>query len=238
VQRLHPSRSYLAPAGPKGKRKIVLTFFLAHGARISFVVRQLSPDCRLVGRFSVRGTKGVNHVPFYGRVGGKVLVPGTYRIAAHAAQTAPVAHVTIIVSDRPNPTLSEVRAARSANVCAGLTLDSALSTGGSAHGGATSASGSPPSVAVLAAGSGDSVSVPEVDSGSVLGTAVTKVGRGIQPLLVALLAIAIVLLGITSLSQPAFLGPRLNDTVARHRLELAATGAAALIAVALVFLLG
>jgi hypothetical protein len=55
--------------------------------------------------------------------------------------------------------------------------------------------------------------------------------------LVALLAIAILLLGLASLPQAAIPEARLNCVLARHRTELAALGAAALVAVVISFLI-
>jgi hypothetical protein len=70
----------------------------------------------------------------------------------------------------------------------------------------------------------------------VLATSVEKTARAIEPLLVALLAASIVLLGLASLPREAVPGPRVHDALARHRLGLAALGTAALVAVALAFL--
>ena len=53
---------------------------------------------------------------------------------------------------------------------------------------------------------------------------------------VALLAASILLLGLASLPREAVPGARMHDTLARHRLGLAALGTAALVAVALAFL--
>ena len=56
-------------------------------------------------------------------------------------------------------------------------------------------------------------------------------------MLVALLALAIVLLGIASLPKLTFVDQRANELLARHRLEIAGLGAAAFIAVVISFLL-
>jgi hypothetical protein len=58
-----------------------------------------------------------------------------------------------------------------------------------------------------------------------------------QPVLVAVLALAIVMLALASLPGFAVPEPRVNEVLARHRLEIAGLGAAALVAVALAFLL-
>jgi hypothetical protein len=72
----------------------------------------------------------------------------------------------------------------------------------------------------------------------VLGTTVVKAARAIQPLLVALLALAIVLLGLASLPRMALPESRTSDLLARHRIEIAGLGAAAFAAVVIGFLLG
>ena len=72
----------------------------------------------------------------------------------------------------------------------------------------------------------------------VLGSSVAETARAIRPLLVVLLAFAILLLGAASLPREAVPDPRMHDLLARHRLEVAALGGAALVAVALAFLLG
>jgi hypothetical protein len=52
------------------------------------------------------------------------------------------------------------------------------------------------------------------------------------------LAVSILLLGIAALPLAAVPEPRVNELLARHRIEIAGVGAAALAAVAVAFLLG
>ena len=52
-----------------------------------------------------------------------------------------------------------------------------------------------------------------------------------------MLALAIVMLGVASLPGPAVPDNRVNDALVRHRVEIAGLGVAALVAVALAFLL-
>jgi hypothetical protein len=72
----------------------------------------------------------------------------------------------------------------------------------------------------------------------VLAASVEKVARAIQPVLVALLALAIMLLAVASLPQAAVPESRANDLLSRHRVEIAGLGAAAFVAVIIAFLLG
>ena len=67
---------------------------------------------------------------------------------------------------------------------------------------------------------------------------VEETARAIRPLLVGLLAVAIVLLGIASLPRVAAPESRAGDLLASHRRELAGVGTAALIAVLITFLAG
>jgi hypothetical protein len=72
----------------------------------------------------------------------------------------------------------------------------------------------------------------------VLGTTAANAARTIQPLLVALLALAIVLLALASLPRMALPESRTSDLLARHRIQIAGLGAAAFAAVLIGFLLG
>jgi uncharacterized membrane protein YciS (DUF1049 family) len=67
---------------------------------------------------------------------------------------------------------------------------------------------------------------------------VQRTVKALQPLLVALLAVAILLLGLGSLPRRALAEPRFNYLLAEHRTEIVALGATALVAVAVAFLLG
>jgi hypothetical protein len=74
------------------------------------------------------------------------------------------------------------------------------------------------------------------DAGGVLASTAEKAEHAIRPALVGLLAVAIALLALASLPRFAVPEPRLNDTLVRHRLEIAGLGAAALVAVVIAFL--
>jgi hypothetical protein len=73
--------------GRKGAARI--TFTLSRPGRVVFVVRGPAPSCRVAGRFSVLGERGVNHVRFTGRVGRRELPVGTYRVTARTRGRAP-----------------------------------------------------------------------------------------------------------------------------------------------------
>jgi hypothetical protein len=95
----------------------------------------------------------------------------------------------------------------------------------------------PPAASQQVAAEGLAPHGPNLHSG-VLASSVEKTARAIRPLLVALLALAILLLGVASLPREAVPELRMHYLLMRHRVELAGLGAAALVAVALAFLLG
>jgi uncharacterized membrane protein (Fun14 family) len=207
----------------------VLTFVLPHRARVDFVVKQLAPVCRIVSRFRVTGRTGVNRLRFPRPTSRLTLDAGTYSISGQTRSGRLVERVTLVVFDRP-PSAVELQAARSANVCS-TPASLASSRTGSTHVGVArtlSPAGRPSaSGAVLS---------PDSGPGGVLGSTAAQAARAIRPILVALLGLAIVLLGIASLPRLAFVDHRVNDVLARHRLEVAALGAAAFVAVLITLL--
>jgi hypothetical protein len=206
---------------------------------VIFTVEQVSPTCRRIGSFSVAGRTGLNRVRFGGRVRRAKLAPGTYRISARTASGRVVRRVTLVVVSGAAPSRAELTSLGTANVCAGSTrkASSTATTGTTGTGGGSAPSLSPPhSPPEINTGGLGLPHPPDINSG-VLGSSVQKVAKAIQPLLVALLAVAIVLLSLASLPRVAF-EPRFNDLLVRHRTEVAALGAAALVAVAVAFLLG
>jgi hypothetical protein len=211
-------------------------------------VTQVSPSCAGIGHFSVVGHAGLNRVRFTGKVHGRRLAPGTYRISIRTASGRVVRRVTlVVVGSSVAPSGDELQALRSANACPDVTTTAQIAfaaapfvSAGVAGGVAGVESTAPlasakvpqnPAAAGLLPTKG-----PNLHSG-VLASSVEKTARAIQPFLVALLALSILLLGTASMPREALPGPRLHDALARHRLELAALGAAALVAVALAFLL-
>jgi hypothetical protein len=86
-------------------------------------------------------------------------------------------------------------------------------------------------------GSAQAVVPPAPSLHGILGSSIAKTARAVRPLLVALLGLAIVLLGVASLPREAVPDPRMHDLLARYRVEVAGLGVAALLAVALELLL-
>ena len=83
-----------------GKRAARITFTLSRPGRVVFVVRGPAPSCRVAGRFSVVGDRGVNHVRFTGKVGRRELPFGTYRVTARTRGRAPSKPVLVAVGER------------------------------------------------------------------------------------------------------------------------------------------
>lgn len=75
-------------------------------------------------------------------------------------------------------------------------------------------------------------------SSATLGATVERAAQAIRPVLVALLALAILLLTVASLPNVAVADPRLANLLTRHRVDIAVVGGAALGAVMIAFLLG
>jgi hypothetical protein len=201
-------------------------------------VAQVAPVCRAIGHFSVRGRQGTNRIPFAGRVGRKDLGPGTYLIVARTRSGRVVQRLTLVVVGNRTPSPAQLRAARAANVCAadsGVISSPGSASAFSKGGNLASASKPSPSGALASAPSKVTASPP---SGAVLGATAAEAANVARPFLVALLMAAIVALGLASLPRVAVAGGRVNELLARHRLEITSVGAAALVAVALSFLIG
>jgi hypothetical protein len=241
VKHFQSSRPWIATTGKQNRRSTILTFVLKRPTRVIFTVKQLAPDCQTVGRFSVRGRAGLNRVRFSGRVGRRELAAGTYRITARTVNGRALQRVTIVVVEGGAPTNAELAALRASNVCSNSSgIASTASTGGSNTGGLSGTdfggfftpNEQPSASGPKSSGSGGAL-------GGVLGSAtVEKTARAIRPWLVALLAAAILLLGLGSLPRLALADARVNDALARHRTEITVVGAAALIAVIVTFLVG
>jgi hypothetical protein len=212
---------------------------LQQAGPVILTVNQVSPACVGFGRLTVAGRKGLNRVRFAGVVHGKRLTPGTYRISIRKAGGVVVRRVTIVVVGGAAPTLEELHALKRANTCGGDEMSAAAYSSSSGSSDTSSAAPLPaqglPKPKTAAAGLGPA-RTPDLHSG-VLGSSVEKTARALQPLLIALLAFSILLLGMASLPREAVPGPRMHEALARHRVELAALGAVALLAVAVAFLL-
>jgi hypothetical protein len=143
----------------KGQRGTTLVVWLSTNSRLAFSIVQIAPTCRGVGGFMRTGTEGTNRFSFSGRIDGRALSAGTYRIRVAAVQGQDVTSVrreTVVVV-APERSIRSARAQKStcgpgeeaaegrAEVAAFVNLETP-GTGGSpvslsAHGGASGGNG-------------------------------------------------------------------------------------------------
>jgi hypothetical protein len=110
------TRATVRPNARHGATTIVLR--LAGPGVVRFTVLRVFPTCERVGVFHVRAHAGVNRVRFRGRLRGRPLSEGTYRLLVRARGAGADADaVSIVVVDGPPLSRSQLRAARRANVC-------------------------------------------------------------------------------------------------------------------------
>jgi hypothetical protein len=202
---------------------------------VNLTVTQLSPTCHRVGSFRVKGRSGRNTVAFEGRVNGRTLPPGTYRIDVRAAGNRRRVLRTVVVITRARPTRAELAAARAEIACGallpslfGAVISPAIGIGS----GSTAAPGAGPEQGrggVLAERRSE-----EPSHSSVLGVPAHKA----FPLLVlAVIGLSILLLGVGVLPRTAIPHARAAQIVAEYRPMIATAGAAALIGVVIAYLL-
>jgi hypothetical protein len=235
AEHFHSSRTWIGTTGSKRRRTTTLTFVLQQAGPVVFTVNKVSPACVGIGRFTVAGHAGLNRVRFAGVVHGRPLGPGTYRISIRTASGAVVRRVTLVVVGGSAPSRDELRSMRAANTCRGSTT--ALGSPATTAAAAGAKVPRPPAAPALDAAAGLAPHVPDAHSG-VLASSVERTARAIQPLLIALLAASILLLDLASLPPAAVPEARMHYALARHRLEIAALGAAALAVGAIIVLLG
>jgi hypothetical protein len=246
------------PKGSARQRGVRINFWLPRAQTVVFYVDQLSPECRYVGKFLVRGRNGRNTVRFRGRIGGRVLEPGTYRLTARprGEQGRRLAGVTIVVLEHP-PGRSELAAARSRNTCPGgmppsVAAAAALarqSSGGAGTSGGAATSGgdqegggrdglksSTGGVAGAIATSGrpsDTVSPGPLGAAA---DTIQSAAEAVPPVLFALAVLAVMLLALASMPQP-LRASRAGATLVHHRGTLALAGVGVLIAAVVSFAL-
>jgi len=117
--RLHTvrlTRDWISIRGPRKQRRTTLSFVLREPALVEFVVVRVSPDCRRIGRFRVRGNRGINRIRLRPSIQGHSLTPGTYRFVARALPgRRTVVDTRLVVVQRSSR--REIRAGRYANAC-------------------------------------------------------------------------------------------------------------------------
>jgi hypothetical protein len=192
VEHFRSPRAWIGTRGPEQRRTTTLIFKLTRAQRVVLTVTQVSPACVGIGHLSVRGHAGLNRLRFAGRVHGRRLPPGTYRTSIHTASGRVVRSLTLVVVDGSAPGRQELATLRAANTCPVEAL-----AGGTTFGTATPLAASQASQGSLSNPQQGWISTPHEPNlhEGVLGSTVDKTARAIRPLLVALLAMSIVLLG-------------------------------------------
>jgi hypothetical protein len=220
------AQPWISTTGPKRKRTITFRFALQRRERVILSVTQLAPRCRAVGHFSVAGHPGTNRIRFAGRLHGRRLPNGTYRISLRTASGRLLREVTLVIVPGSRPAAAQ-------NACAASAARSSATVVSQFASVRQPPLGQPN---VQSAGVA-TPSNPKVNSG-VLATTAEKAADAIQrPYLIVLLGLAIVLLGAASLPEAAVPDPRLGHLLRRHRLELAGLGGAVLAGVTISLLL-
>jgi hypothetical protein len=208
---------------------------------LRFTVVRVYPTCERIGSFRVRAHAGVNRVKFRGRLQGRPLAEGTYRLLVRGRGARVDAAVRLVVVREPlSP--GELRRARNANVC-GLTgaATETVFGGSSSSEGVATAVGAVLGVSVGDRRSGaadeeDSAKGPLAAAGPIsrgaktLGTRFAKAiedSRPIHPLVWAVLALSILFLALAAAPPKALVTARAK-VIAYRRLEVALAGAAAL----------
>jgi hypothetical protein len=81
-------------------------------------VLELSPSCRLAGKYRVRSHKGRNVFRYQGRLHGRRLSPGTYLVIGHSVRSGRrLFAVRLVIVSGANPKASTLKAAGSLNEC-------------------------------------------------------------------------------------------------------------------------
>jgi hypothetical protein len=216
----------------------VTRFHLARPATVRVTVWQESPQCRLFGRFRVAGSHGRNALRLPRRIGKHELVVGRYRLVG-------VARGRSVIDERIRVERAKgrlrVRKTRVVDEClpsAGATILSgtgllSLARPGSDDGNRSS---SAPTSGVRGATKSASRQAAPAGARSVPG--LPRLAASVQrTLLFVLLALAIALLGVSSLPASAGRGTAAAAALATHRAALTSAGLAMIVAAALALLL-
>ena len=112
---MYVEKTVVRPNRRNGGTAVV--FRLSRQALVRFTIVRVYPSCKHVGSFSVRAHPGLNRVRFRGRLRGKPLAEGTYRLLVHPYGEAAAAAAVTVVVVHGEASPAEVRRARRANAC-------------------------------------------------------------------------------------------------------------------------
>ncbi len=207
---------------------------------MEFWVIRVAPDCRLVGRFRVKGHAGKNRVGFRGRVKGRALRPGTYVIRARTLPAGRALTETKVVILKRKPLPGELAAAQASNTC--RSADGDTSSTSPLAGGTGSRAGTDSKLRVQRGGEG----AKPIRVGStkkplgVLGVRFTRAAdavKSVPAIVYLLLGIAIGLLAAAAMPIRFVPSARLAAILAYRRNVVAMAGAVTLASVAVVYAL-
>ena len=100
----------------KNRRGTTLVVWLSSDSTLVFSIVQIAPNCRGVGGFTRAGTQGKNRFSFSGRIDGRALNAGTYRIRVAAVKGQKVTSVSreTVVVVAPGQSVRDAHAQKSA----------------------------------------------------------------------------------------------------------------------------
>jgi len=241
------TRSTVRPESKNGATTLV--FRLAKPAVVRFTIVRVYPTCERVGAFRVRAHAGMNRVKWRGRLKGRPLEEGTYRLIVRARGAGQDAAALKLVIVRGTPlSVEELREARNLNVCGAIgTVDGEAAK--TAVGGASASSGGSSSDGDGARIAASNRSRAEASLGGAAGTvasAAETLGarftkaiedpQSIHPLVWAGLVLSILLLALAAIPSKALVNAR-AEAIAYNRFEVALVGTAALGAAFLTYVL-
>ena len=99
----------------KHRRGTTLVVWLSSDSTLVFSIVQIAPNCRGVGGFTRAGTQGKNRFSFSGRIDGRALNAGTYRIRVAAVKDQKVTSVSreTVVVVAPGQSVRDAHAQKS-----------------------------------------------------------------------------------------------------------------------------
>jgi hypothetical protein len=237
------TRPTVRPDSKDGATTIV--FHSARRAVIRVTVVRVHPTCERVGAFDVRAHKGMNRIKWRGRLHGRALQEGTYRLRVRPLGPGrSKAAVLKLVVVRGTPlSVRQLRDARNANVCGAISNDDRNAPGPALGGTATpngGASGSQAAGRDLGAESRPTGAAGRIERGAkALGARFRKAvdDKGpAEPLVWAALALSMLLLALAAVPSETLSGARAGP-IAHKRFEIALAGTGALAAAFLIVLL-
>jgi hypothetical protein len=122
----------VSPGRRNGGTTLILRLSKATVLRISIV--RVYPSCARVGSFAVRAHAGVNRVRFRGRLRGRALPDGGYRLVIRARGARRDAAAIPIVIARGKASQAALRSARNGSACAKPIADGGLAAAPGARG--------------------------------------------------------------------------------------------------------